>query len=381
MTLASPRAGSRLQLFSHACAMVVVGIGSAVLIGWSFEIPILKTGLPGLITMKANTAIGFLMAGLAVLFARSTTSVAGVRIRLPFTAAVLALGCSTLFEHIFNLNLGIDELLFYDDPTIPGVTLRGRMSPVSAVGFCLAGLSLFFLNRRGRRFQRWALWCAVPVSLLAVQAIMGYAYGVRALFQVLPFSALAIHTAMAFLLLSMAIFTAAPTQGFMKIITSATAGGFVARRLLPFSLVGLFGLGWICVGGEEQGWFDERFGNALMALLAMAFCVGIVLWHAGVLYRVDLERSVAEAEIVALNESLEQKVHVRTMELQKALHDVKQLSGLLPICAWCRMVRDDHDYWQSVEGFIASHTDAKFTHGVCPTCYAKALAEDSWQGE
>ena len=55
-------------------------------------------------------------------------------------------------------------------------------------------------------------------------------------------------------------------------------------------------------------------------------------------------------------------------ELQEALTKVKLLSGLLPICAWCKKVRDDQNYWQEVECYIGSHCEAQFTHGICPGC-------------
>lgn len=89
----------------------------------------------------------------------------------------------------------------------------------------------------------------------------------------------------------------------------------------------------------------------------------------------DLERSQAEAEVVALNAGLEQRVEERTRELHDALKEVKQLSGLLPICAWCKKIRDDQNHWQSVENYLISKTDTKFTHGICPECYAKAEIE------
>lgn len=57
--------------------------------------------------------------------------------------------------------------------------------------------------------------------------------------------------------------------------------------------------------------------------------------------------------------------------LQEALAQVKTLSGLLPICSVCKRIRDDDGYWQQVEGYIQKHTDATFTHGVCPECFLK----------
>jgi AmiR/NasT family two-component response regulator len=58
-------------------------------------------------------------------------------------------------------------------------------------------------------------------------------------------------------------------------------------------------------------------------------------------------------------------------QLQEALMQVKMLSGLLPICAWCKNVRDDNGYWKRVEEYIQEHSEAKFSHGLCPDCAAK----------
>jgi len=63
----------------------------------------------------------------------------------------------------------------------------------------------------------------------------------------------------------------------------------------------------------------------------------------------------------------------RVSELAEALARVKQLSGLLPICGFCKKVRNDRDYWQQVEEYISIHSEVKFSHGVCPDCYDKLL--------
>jgi len=63
-------------------------------------------------------------------------------------------------------------------------------------------------------------------------------------------------------------------------------------------------------------------------------------------------------------------------EIVDSVLRVKKLSGLLPICAWCKKLRDDEGYWKSVEEYISEHTKAEFTHGMCPECYNKHLAEE-----
>ncbi|MFA5042471.1 MAG: response regulator transcription factor [Kiritimatiellia bacterium] len=61
----------------------------------------------------------------------------------------------------------------------------------------------------------------------------------------------------------------------------------------------------------------------------------------------------------------------RIAELQTALAQIKTLRGLLPICMYCKKIRDDKQYWQQVEGYIAEHSEAQFSHGICPDCYKK----------
>ncbi len=62
-------------------------------------------------------------------------------------------------------------------------------------------------------------------------------------------------------------------------------------------------------------------------------------------------------------------------EIADSVFEIKQLSGLLPICAWCKKLRDDEGYWKSVEQYIGERTKAEFTHGVCPECQSKFFRE------
>lgn len=67
--------------------------------------------------------------------------------------------------------------------------------------------------------------------------------------------------------------------------------------------------------------------------------------------------------------------HKLLMELKKKMKEIKTLRGLIPMCAWCRKIRDDNGYWKKVEEYISEHTDAAFTHGMCEECGEKASAE------
>jgi nitrate/nitrite-specific signal transduction histidine kinase len=84
----------------------------------------------------------------------------------------------------------------------------------------------------------------------------------------------------------------------------------------------------------------------------------------------------------ALKESLERRVQERTanlktanLKLKQAFAEVQELSGLLPICAWCKKIRGLNAYWHQVEDYIRSHAKAEFSHGICPECFEKMRTE------
>jgi DNA-binding response OmpR family regulator len=71
--------------------------------------------------------------------------------------------------------------------------------------------------------------------------------------------------------------------------------------------------------------------------------------------------------VVQLQMSLADRDH----DLEDALSRVKQLQGLLPICSYCKKIRDDRNYWQQVEQYLMERSEARFTHGICPSCYER----------
>jgi hypothetical protein len=73
--------------------------------------------------------------------------------------------------------------------------------------------------------------------------------------------------------------------------------------------------------------------------------------------------------------TLQTSLAARIRELEAALGEVNRLQGLLPICSYCKKVRNEENYWQQVESYLSSHSEVKLTHGVCPDCYARMMKE------
>jgi DNA-binding response OmpR family regulator len=73
--------------------------------------------------------------------------------------------------------------------------------------------------------------------------------------------------------------------------------------------------------------------------------------------------------------ALQQELADRVLELEQTLGRMRQLQGLLPICCYCKRIRDDGNYWQQLEQYICAHSDAQFSHGICPACFETVVKE------
>jgi len=81
----------------------------------------------------------------------------------------------------------------------------------------------------------------------------------------------------------------------------------------------------------------------------------------------------ARAQVGMRMAALQESMARRLSELEQALANVKQLRGLLPMCAYCKKIRVDNKYWQQLEGYLSDHSDAEFSHGICPECFPSVI--------
>ena len=87
----------------------------------------------------------------------------------------------------------------------------------------------------------------------------------------------------------------------------------------------------------------------------------------------DIRELVSRVRVGARVIGLQAELARRAVEAEQALTHIKRLQGLLPICCYCKKIRNDQNYWQEIEQYVHDHTDADFSHGICPECYEKFL--------
>ncbi len=236
--------------------------------------------------MKVNTALGFLLAGASLFVAcRRSDAPFWRNLHVALAAMVALLGLLTLGEYLFGAHFGIDRFLFIVDPGSASQDLQARMALATAAGFALTGTALIMLN--SRRWRMVSMFAALAGNLIGMLAILGYAYDVAGLHGVGAYSSIALHTALGFVVVNFGVLLARPRRGLMRVVTSNTSGGMMARRLLPLALVAPFLIGWLHVEGENRGLINSGFGIALVTLTYVALFTTVIWRTAAVLCASD----------------------------------------------------------------------------------------------
>jgi PAS domain S-box-containing protein len=307
----------RCVALSQAAAVFVITTGFVVLVGWGCDIAVLKSVHSGMVTMKANTALALVLCGLSLLIMvrgggkrlMLRRPYSRLRTAASFLATVCALlvtvlGSLTLCEYVFCLDWGFDQWLVKESADAVLTLHPGRMAASTAVEFVLLGVALLLLDRRAPSGRGVASYLAVAAGLIALMSMTGYIYGASAFyFGVGRYTAMALHTACALVILSLGILLARPDSGPVGVLVSDGLGGRVARRLMPLTIFLPPLLGWLTLQGGAAGFYGPIFGTMLFALGSVLVLACIVWQTVASLVRQETERQAIETQYRTLFES------------------------------------------------------------------------------
>lgn len=170
------------------------------------------------------------------------------------------------------------------------------------------------------------------------------------------------------------------TRAGYDVLTAAD--GEQAWKKLEQSKAMIAILDWIMPGMEgveivRRAHQDARFVNTYFILLTGKSSTEDLVAGLNAGASDYLRKPFEEAELLARVEvgvrfiELQQKLADRVKELETALTQVKRLEGLLPICSYCKRIRNEQDYWERVDAYISQHANVRFSHNICPECYQK----------
>ncbi|MEO9079232.1 MAG: ATP-binding protein [Rhodanobacter sp.] len=225
-----------------------IGIGLSVLVGWIFDVPLLKSVIPGAVEMKANTALWLVFGAAALFILERRPGPPMQRIGCAMAALVAALGLATLGEYASGWQLGIDELLVRDTGTAFNA-IRGRMSPYSAVAFASIGVAIAAYP--WRRLRQLTILGSLAVLLIGGVSLVGYLWNAKEFTTDRWLPPVAVNTAVAFLLLGMATLLAPQLRHRLdaRILTgveSRVLAGFIGAMIV------LFAIGWYTYRAEAR---------------------------------------------------------------------------------------------------------------------------------
>jgi len=288
----------RFKRLSFILSLIVALTGFLVLIGWAGDITVLKKISPGGISMKANAAICFLLAGIILILLHQQKNSATIKGTVAFLAFIIFMtGAITVLEYAFKFDAGIDELLFKDDEGIAGEIPPGRQSPFSAAYFMLFGFCYLPGVRRKIKIHLFQLLHIIS-GVFVFASALSYFLGVYIIAGISLKFIFVIHSTLSFMFLILAVLFSQPERGYMKLVSGNTIGGKIIRKILPVFLFVFVLIGWLGLRGEEAGFFNTAFSVSLLIIL-------MIIFFAAILFSGAASLAKSEEKLLLTNQRLE----------------------------------------------------------------------------
>jgi signal transduction histidine kinase len=254
MTIERGAFGPRPLAGGTSAAVILIGL--AALLGWAFDIESLKRGVGEGVAMNPATALSFILTGVSLRLLRAEPVRPRIRyIAGAFAAAVVLVALLRLGGYVFGGEVGIDQLLFRDRLKDVVAGRPNRMAPNTALCFVLVGAAFVSLDLETRRGRRPAQWLSLAAGVIALLALLSYAYSAASVTDAAPFIPMAVNTAAAFLVLSAGVLAARPGRG----VLAALASWSLRRRVNVGFGIALFVL---FLSGTASVWNNFRAGAA-----------------------------------------------------------------------------------------------------------------------
>jgi PAS domain S-box-containing protein len=287
---------------SFLAGVAIFLIGTTVLAGWLLGVVLLLSILPAWSAMAPSTALCFALAGIA-LIAASLDDPAAMRRVYPWPCRIApliiaAIAGIKLVEYATGWPIGLDHLLLKHPPD---ALHPSRMAIPTALGFLLAATSLLLLR------QPWLKRYQFSVLLGGLIGWLGLSSYIFGRIPLIYFDAMAVHTAICFLLLNLGLLCLRPEGGVIGLFLRNSTGGLLARSLVPAILFGPLVLAWLCLWGNRAGWFGVAGSASLFAIVNAVIFGGLIWKNATLLDRADLERREAESRLLRKSAQLREQ--------------------------------------------------------------------------
>ncbi len=248
---------AKFENYSRICAVLIILISSTVITGWFFNVEILKSVIPGAVSMKFNTAIAMILSGIAILLYSNSRSNTFAKIA---SATVFTIGILTLSQYAFNTNLGIDQLFFKEASSTASAIFPGRMALAASLIFSIIGLALLLIQ-----YKKISDWLMMVPFVGAYLSTVGYLFSNTTLFQLANFqtTAMSIPTSICFLLFAVGFLFHNSSEGMFADFTGDGAGARVMRNLTIPILILPLAISWLALIAEHANFINSAMQFAI----------------------------------------------------------------------------------------------------------------------
>jgi len=304
-----------MRRFFWVSVIVVIVISFLDLLGWLLNIPQLKSVIPRWESMKAVTAICFMITSLALVII-FTKKPASVKKNVPVIAGVFLIVVSslTILAVLFAFKTGYEPSF----AAIP--VLSSFLSPdtimafYSALTFFFIGIIIILLASDNTFSSNIAHIICFPVTIASYIVPVSYLLNVTSFHYFLN-TPVALNTGIAFCFVCIAVWTGRPDTWLMSVLTSKNSGGIMARKLLPWLLLLPVLIGWLRIYGEHSDVFVSETGVLLVAITYTTCFVFLVWFTARSVNNIDRRRLIADEALKKSYDEMEDTVRERTSEL------------------------------------------------------------------
>jgi hypothetical protein len=282
------------ERYVKCVSVISILVGIAVLFGYAFHIVALKSITPIWLPMKPNTAICFILSGIAIWYLKNRNEITSQQRVIATICSLLILLFSilTFCEYLFNFNLGIDQLLFHVKLQIDDILYPGRTSVATTVSLFFLSVSLLFMDSR---FSVWIYQISACIVIsIAFTSLLGYFYNINTVYGFTYFTKMALHTSFTFILLGFAILLMRPDVGMIEELLSDSSGGKSMRNLLPLTFIITTFVGFLENLGERFNLFSPAFGDNIQVTGTIILFAAAVIINAKFLDKDELRRKNEE---------------------------------------------------------------------------------------
>lgn len=318
---------SKIKAVSFILAIIIALSGLVVLLGWAFHLEVLQSMWPGSTSMKANSAICFILVGLAIvlLHVRAVYRLQDIwltRIARGLVSFVLLIAIITLVEYVFKINLGLDQLFFVEKANTPLGIFPGRMALNSAISFVFVAIAIFFVDATETLDEHISQILAFFAGFLSLVSIFGYLAGEKIFAGgVHGYNLMSVNTAVLFILTSLSVFLMQPNKSLTAAIIGNNPGGTLLRYTLLSFFVIICLLTWFIILCEKAGWFSPGFAIVLFSS-AEVFVFILILWI------ISQKLNVIEFDALTKLRNRRSLFNILTQEINRALRYQRPLTAL-----------------------------------------------------